>query len=354
MPSPVGDTGVSGARRRVLVVRLDSMGDVLMAGPAVRAVAARADTDVWLMAGPRGKSAAQLLPGVDELRIVGIPWITAVDRPVDARLVAEVNAVVEECRPEEAVILTSFHQSPLPIALLLRLAGVPRTLGASVESSAGLLDERWIPGEAFPEDIPEPERNLAIVGLAGYALPDGDDGRLHVVLPDETPEQIAALPEGYVAVHPGAQYPAREYPADHFAEVVRLLSEAGHPVVVTGGTHERELTARVAGDIGVDLGGALDLAGTAQVLAGASVVVVGNTGPGHLAAAVGAPIVSLFSAVVKPERWAPYGVPVELLGDQLAACRGSRATQCPVPGHPCLTSVAPAEVVAAAERLLAR
>jgi ADP-heptose:LPS heptosyltransferase len=341
-------------RRRVLVVRLDSMGDVLMAGPAVRAVAAREDTEVWVMAGPRGRSAARLLPGIDELRVVGIPWITAVDRPVDARLVADVDAVVEECRPDEAIILTSAHQSPLPIALLLRIAGVPLIHGASVEASAGLLDERWIPGEAFPEDIPEPERNLEIVRLAGYELPDGDDGALRVTLPAERPAVLDALPDSYLVVHPGAQYPAREYPAGQFAEVLRLLTEAGHCVGVTGGDHETALTARVAGSSGIDLGGRLDLGGTALALAGASAVVVGNTGPAHLAAAVGRPIVSLFSAVVPPERWAPYGVPVELLGDRNAACQGSRATACPVPGHPCLTSVAPAAVVAAAERLLAR
>lgn len=340
-------------RRRVLVVRLDSMGDVLMAGPAVRAVAAREDTDVWFLAGPRGRSAARLLPGIDELRVIGIPWITAVDRPVDAALVAEVDALVEECRPDEAIILTAFHQSPLPMALLLRLAGVPVIRGASVEASAGLLDDRWIPGETFPEDVPEPERNLAIVRLAGYALPEGDDGRLHVTLPADPPAALDVLPDEYLVVHPGAQYPAREYPADHFVEVVRLLTEAGHAVAVTGGEHEAALTARVAGDSGIDLGGKLDLAGTAQALAGASTVIVGNTGPAHLAAAVGRPIVSLFSAVVPPERWAPYGVPVELLGDRSAACQGSRATLCPIPGHPCLTSVAPTEVVAAAERLLA-
>lgn len=325
-----------------------------MAGPAVRAVAAREDTDVWFLGGPRGKSAARLLPGIDELRIVGIPWITAVDRPVDRELVAEVDAVIEECRPDEAIILTAAHQSPLPIALLLRLAGVPVIRGASVEASAGLLDGRWIPGETFPEDIPEPERNLAIVRLAGYDLPEGDDGALHVTLPAERPAVLATLPDEYVVVHPGAQYPAREYPADHFVEVVRLLTEAGHAVAVTGGDHERALTARVAGSSGIDLGGRLDLGGTALALAGAAVVVVGNTGPAHLAAAVGRPIVSLFSAVVTPERWAPYGVPVELLGDRNAACRGSRATLCPVPGHPCLTSVTPAAVVAATERLLAR
>jgi len=68
---------------------------------------------------------------------------------------------------------------------------------------------------------------------------------------------------------------------------------------------------------------------------------------------VGTPVVSLFSPVVPPERWAPYGVPVVLLGDQGAECRGSRARACPVPGHPCLSSVPPAAVVAAVERLTA-
>ncbi|MFD1721311.1 glycosyltransferase family 9 protein [Amnibacterium endophyticum] len=327
------------------------MGDVLMAGPAIRAVAAEPETEAWLLAGPRGRSAAGLLPGIAAIRTVGVPWITAVDRPVDAALVAEIDAVVDECRPDEALILTSPHQSPLPIALLLRLAGVPRILGASVEASAGLLDERWVPGETFPELIPEPERNLAIARLAGYALPDGDDGRLRVDLPEGRPD---GLPDRYLAVHPGAQYPAREYPAEHFAEVVRLLAAAGHAVVVTGGGHERELTSRVAGASGIALGGAHGLVDTARTLRGADVVIVGNTGPAHLAAAVGRPIVSLFSAVVPPERWAPYGVPVRLLGDRTAACRGTRATACPIPGHPCLAGVTPREVVDAAESLLPR
>jgi ADP-heptose:LPS heptosyltransferase len=75
---------------------------------------------------------------------------------------------------------------------------------------------------------------------------------------------------------------------------------------------------------------------------------VGNTGPAHLAAAVGTPIVSLFSPVVPAERWRPYGVPQRLLGDQTAPCRGSRARVCPVPGHPCLAGVSAQAVVAAA------
>ena len=68
-------------------------------------------------------------------------------------------------------------------------------------------------------------------------------------------------------------------------------------------------------------------------------------------AAVGTPVVSLFSPVVPAERWAPYGVPTVLLGDQGAACRGTRARECPVPGHPCLGGVDVADVVAAVGRL---
>ena len=62
-------------------------------------------------------------------------------------------------------------------------------------------------------------------------------------------------------------------------------------------------------------------------------------------------MVSLFSPVLPMERWAPYGVPTIVLGDQQQACRDSRARDCPIPGHPCLTSITPNEVVSAVDRL---
>ena len=89
----------------------------------------------------------------------------------------------------------------------------------------------------------------------------------------------------------------------------------------------------------------------ASVLASADVVVAPNTGAAHLAAAVGTPVVSLFAPVVPAERWAPYGVPTVLLGDQHAPCAGSRARSCPVPGTRALTRLEPAAVVAAVAAL---
>lgn len=340
------------ARPRVLVARLDSFGDVLVAGPAVRAVAAGA-SHVTLLCGPQGTPAGALLPGVDSLRTWAAPWVTETARPVDDAVVAEFRALVAEERPDEAVVLTSFHQSPLPLAMLLRLAGVPRVSGASVDHPGSLLDVRLRPGEDLPEDLPEPERALRIAQAAGFALPDDDAGRLEVRHDAVAPPEVAGLGR-YVVVHPGASVPARSWPAELHRALVASYVADGTPVVVTGSPGERALTAEVAGAGGVDLGGRTSPAELAAVLAGAEVVVVGNTGPAHLAAAVGAPIVSLFSPVVPAVKWAPYAPLVELLGDQSAPCRLSRARECPVPGHPCLSRVGVDDVREAHRRLLDR
>jgi ADP-heptose:LPS heptosyltransferase len=335
---------------RVLVVRLDGAGDVLLAGPAVRAVAARAE--VTMLCGPAGAPAARLLPGVTDVLTWACPWVLGEPPAVDAAEVADVVREIAERRFDAAVVLTSFHQSPLPTALLLRLAGVAHITGASVDYPGALLDVRLRPGETLDEDQPEPERMLAIAAAAGFPTPADDPGGL-AVLPSPDVDRMVG-PDPYVVVHPGAAVGARRWPAELAAATVRLLAASGLRVLVTGGPDERALTARVAGRDGVDLGGRTDLGELAGVLAGAAAVVVGNTAAAHLAAAVGTPVVSLFAPVVPAVRWRPYRVPHVLLGDQNAACRDSRARDCPVPGHPCLATVTPAAVLAALDELTIR
>ncbi|MBJ7451572.1 MAG: glycosyltransferase family 9 protein [Blastococcus sp.] len=328
----------------------------------VRALAHGADRVVFL-AGPAGAAAAELLPGIDEVWTWACPWILGDPPPVDADDLAVLTDRVRALAPDEAVVSTSFHQSPLPLALLLRSAGVPRISAISVDYPGSLLDVR----HRVDDDLPEPERALSLARAAGFDLPPGDDGRLDVRRPLPAPRDLhtrglqgAGSPEcadlvdlspGYVVLHPGASVPARAWPAQRCAEAVEALTDAGYRVLVTGGPSERGLTAFVAGSRGVDLGGGTTLAEMAALLDGAAAVVVGNTGPAHLAAAVGTPVVSLFAPVVPAARWAPYGVPTVVLGDQSAACRGTRARECPVPGHPCLTSVTAHDVVAAVEQL---
>lgn len=340
----------------VLVVRLDSMGDMLAAGPAIRSVASHAER-VTVLAGPLGRAAAELLPGVDEVVVWSCPWIANPAPPVVGSDVERLVARLRLLAVDQAVILTSFHQSPLPTALLLRLAGV-RWIAAASEAYPGSLLDARLP---VPGDAPEPVRMVETVRRAGFPSAVGDDGLLAVRRPLPDAGSVVATGEPFVVVHPGTSAPARAYPEPLWAAAVHRLLADGWLVVLTGGPTDMPLTQRVAelarptGSAALqDLAGRLNLAQLAAVLDRAEVTVVANTGPAHLSAAVGTPVVSLFAPVVRAVRWAPFGVPVELLGDQHAPCRDTRWVSCQIPGHPCLSSVTADDIAAAVRRLSSR
>jgi ADP-heptose:LPS heptosyltransferase len=252
-----------------------------------------------------------------------------------------------DLRLDRALVLTSFHQSPLPTALVLRMAGVPWVGAISVDYPGALLDLR----HQVDEMLPEAERALSLAEASGFVLPYGDRGALALRRPLPDVAHLV-LPDSFVVLHPGTSVPARAWPAERFTETARLLTGRGYPVVVTGAPSERALTAQVTGDTpALDLGGRTSLAELAAVLEAAETVVVGNTGPAHLAAAVGSAVVSLFAPTVPAARWAPYRVPGILLGDQHAVCRDTRVARCPFEGHPCLTTVGAEDVLRAVEQL---
>lgn len=336
--------------RSVLVARLDNDGDVLLAGPAVRAVAARARRVIFLCS-PAAAPVARLLPGVDEVVPYLAPWVPFDPPPLHPPDVLDLVGRLAPLAIDEAVVMTSFHQSPLPLALVLRMAWIARIGAISVDYPGSLLDVRHHVGDG----VHEVERNLSLAGAMGYELPAGDDGRLTLTrVPGARPTGLPGEP--YVVVHPGASVPARAWAPERHAALVAALDAAGWPVVVTGGPSETALCAEVAAGTpaALDLSGRTDHAALAEVLAGATAVVVGNTGPAHLAAAVGAPVVSIFAATVPATAWRPWAVPHVVLGDQGVPCAGCRSRVCPYEGQPCVGTVKVHDVVAAVSRLAGR
>jgi ADP-heptose:LPS heptosyltransferase len=365
---------------RVVAFRQDNNGDVLLCGPALRAIRARADR-LTLVCGPTGVAAARTLPAVDSVITAEAAWIAADPAPVargaveafvdelaalradvaviftswhqsplpavDSVITAEaawiaadpapvargaVEAFVDELaalRADVAVIFTSWHQSPLPAALLARMAGIARTAAISVDYGGALLDVR----HRVDDDIHEVERALSLAAAAGFPQPANDDGRLAMRVATSNP--LADL-RPYVVVHPGATVPARAWDPERNRALVAGLAARGDTVVVTGGASEAELCAFVAGDVATNAAGAFDFATFGRAIADADVVVCGNTGAAHVAAAVGTPIVELFPPTIPAIRFAPWRVPHRILGDQEIACRGCRARICPIPGQPCL------------------
>jgi ADP-heptose:LPS heptosyltransferase len=274
-----------------------------------------------------------MLPGVDDVVVFDAPWVSFEAPQVDP---GQLDRLVDEVRfraIDEAFILTSFHQSPLPLALLLRRAGVRWIGAACVDYPGSLLDLR----HSYLEDVHEVEQSLDLCAAAGFGLPEGDSGRLAVDLP---PRTVSLPEEPYVVVHPGASVPARALPVAAARATVAGLNDQGCHVAVSGTAAEAELVELVASageeELVTRWAGTTTLEQFAHLLAGASAVVCGNTGPAHLAAAVGTPVVEAFAAVVPPHRWHPWGVPHVLLGSTDLDCAGCRSRQCPVPGQPCL------------------
>jgi heptosyltransferase-3 len=342
---------------RTLAVRLDSDGDVLLTGPALRAIRA-GSRSLDLLVSPAGAAAGRLLPGVDEVLEFAAPWSGYAPPPAEPAALTALVQTLQARAYDEAVVFTSFHQSPLPMALLARWAGIPRVSASSEDYPGSLLDvrHRRMPGGLTDDGGPggghEVEAALALAAAAGFVLPSGDDGRLRVT--GTVQDDLEPMPEPYVVVHPRASVPARSLETSHARAIAERLEDDGWVVVVTGGPDDVAEAEAVTTGLGRCLAGRTTLAGLAHVLDGASCVVVGNTGPAHLAAAVGTPVVSLFSPVVPQQRWRPWLVPHMLLGDQQAPCAGSRARECSRPGHPCLSSVSPEEVARAVQSLAGR
>jgi ADP-heptose:LPS heptosyltransferase len=336
---------------RLLVVRPDNLGDVLMTGPALAAMRAAApQAQIDLLASPAGAPAAPLLPWVDGVVLAHVSWqrIEPVPGPPDTGLVAELTAR----RYSAAVMLTSFSQSPWPAGYACQLAGIPVRAGTSKEFGGSALTH-WVPA---PDDgLHQVDRALHVLERLGVPS-RGIALRAEVPAAARSAARAALTAHGiepdapHAVLLPGASCPSRRYPAGRFREVTRMLAGSGLPVAVCGPDYERVLVDEVAGGTpgAAALAGELDVPALAGLLAGAAVAVANNSGGAHLADAVGTPVVVLFAGTELVEQFRPRSVPAEVLGIP-TSCTPCRQFRCAYQLE-CL-DVAPEAVAAAALRL---
>ena len=339
----------------VLCVRLDTIGDVLMTGPAMRALReSGARPRITLLTSKPGASAARLMPEVDETIVYEAPWMKRGEHPSSA---AADRAMIEGLRArrfDAAAIFTVYTQSALPAALMCRLADVPLRLAHCREKPYGLLTHHVAEREPEEHVRHEVRRQLDLVAAVGATAADE---RLRVRVPRAARARataaIAALgvdeERAWTVVHPGASAPSRRYPEEQWAEVCRRLeTDHGVQVVLSGDAGEAALAAGIARAAGLpdrSLAGRLALPELAALLEAAPLLLAGNTGPVHLAAAVGTPVVDLY-ALTNPQH-TPWGVPSKVLSHDVP-CRWCLGSVCREGHHLCLRAVEPAEVVRAA------
>lgn len=343
--------------REILAVRLDAMGDVLMTTPAFRAIRASVpDARLTLLTSPSGASVAPHIPEVDAAIQAEVSWMKATRPASDA---AADLALLERLRAggfDAAIIFTVNSQSPLPAALLCRLAGIPLRLAHCRENPYQLLSD-WVPEPEPNEPIRhEVQRQLDLVATVGYRT---EDRTLSFRVPPDASRRIRRMVASlgltrdspWAVLHPGASAPSRRYDPERFVTAARrLAAEDGWRFLVTGGAGEADLVDMVAGGIGnaaVNLAGRLSIGELAALIAIAPVLVSNNTGPVHLAAAVATPVVDLYA--LTNIQHTPWAVSHRVL-NQDVPCAGCRKSVCPFGHHACL-DVHPDRVVAAARQL---
>jgi lipopolysaccharide heptosyltransferase II len=337
--------------RRLLAVRLDAAGDVLMTTPALRALRATRPERLTLLTSASGAAVAELLPELDDVIVYDAPWMKAAPEPFDPAVDA---AFIEHLRAEGfdgAAIFTVHSQSPFPAAMLTYLAGIPRRLAHCRENPYALLTD-WVPD---PEtDAPlrhEVRRQLDLLAHIGIR---GVDEHLSLHVPDIASRAIRSRLDAlgidqrrpWIVAHPGATAPSRRYPVDRFGEVLRRLHvRTGWPIVLTGSRGERRLVddvRRAADGLGTSLAGELSMAEMAALVAVAPLVLTNNSLPVHLAAAVGTPVVDLYA--LTNIQHTPWAVPNRVLSVDVP-CKGCRRSVCPLGHTRCLHAVEPRDVV---------
>jgi lipopolysaccharide heptosyltransferase II len=349
--------------RRVLAVRLDNLGDVLMTTPALAALReSLPNAHLTLLASPAGAALAPHLPMLDEVIAYRAPWVA---HPALAQVPvgAEDRALVEQLadrRFDAAVLFTTCTQSALPAAMVCALAGIPERLAHCRENPYRLLTV-WAPEtDALARGMRhEVERQLQLVARVGCST---SDERLRFMLHPRDLAQLAQACERsgfdaglpYLVVHPGASAPSRRWPPERFGAAAGQLARAtGRSVVFTGSAEEQPLVdaARAACRTpSWSFAGRLELGAFAALIAGADVLVTNNSGPVHIAAALGTPVVDCY-ALTNPQH-TPWHVPSRVLSHEVP-CRDCLKSVCPQGHHGCLLGVTTEDVVHAALDLLA-
>lgn len=354
------------AARRILFVRLDNLGDVLMSSPAMAAVRRQQpQAHLSLLCGAAGAAALPHLPMLDEAILYDAPWVQGArprdnDGSIDRRLVRRLM----QGRFDAAVIFTVCTQSALPASLLLRQADIPLRLAHSRENPYDLLSD-WLrePDTVGPGMRHEVQRQLDLVAAAGLA-PPGAAGPLVFAVHDEHRRGAAArrlqagctLDRPYVVLHPGATASSRRYPLEGYAAAVAELQRAGVQVLAVAGGSEAPLVAGLQAQLAAlggqplpALVGELSLGELGALVADAALLIGNNSAPAHLAAAVGTPVVVLY-AQTNPQH-TPWQVPSRVLFHDVP-CRDCLRSTCPMGHHDCLRQVPPQAVAEAAMALL--
>jgi ADP-heptose:LPS heptosyltransferase len=309
--------------KRLLLVRLDNIGDIVMLSPAIRAIKQSfPSTHLTLMASPAGAQTVPLLPWIDNTITWRAVWQDVSGQmPQDPQREQELVELLKENEFDGVFIFTSFSQSPYPPAYACYLAGIPVRIGQSKEFGGSLLTHWRNPP---PDSGHQVDRNLALLDTANINVTDRQL-ELHTTktCKEEAIGRLRAegldIHQPYIVAAPGASCSSRRYSINRFADVIRLLSEkSGLPIVIVGSQREKNILKPLfklvtsSKKVG-SLIGKTNVEQLAAIIQNSKLTLTNNSASLHIADAFQVPMVVMYSGTEYESQWKPRSSPFRLL-----------------------------------------
>ena len=330
---------------RLLVVKTSSIGDVIHALPVVSAIKETAPrlTLGWVV---RRRCADVLRgnPNIDHLYVMP-------DKPSLGNLRA-LRSELKAGRYDVALDMQGLFLS----GLVTRLSGAPVRVGWDRNREANILflTHPIVPGRA--QDRHEVDLLYGFAEALGVHTPHLEftpQPYLAAEGMEQADKWLSGLPRPWIALNVGASRAYKRWPADRWATVASVLAASGQAIVFVGDQHDAEVVAQIAPALTggyVDLAGRTTLRELASVLAACDLLVTADTGPMHIAVAVGTPVIALFGAT-DPARHGPYGVNNIVLHDPAPSMMVLGKRPSDEAGAVCMARITPGNVLAAVAQM---
>ena len=346
--------------RRILLLQCDHMGDALITTamlPPLRREYPNATIEV--LGAPWNKEVFEASPQVDQVHVWHRNRFNPKHRFAWVWAVIWWGLALRRRQFDLAIDV----RGEFPHAVVLWLSSARRRLGWDAGGGGFLLTD----SPEFLPDRPEIESRAALLVQLGIRPVAGEAPwrptfprprlpQVDKLLARLDAEQTPNSPR--IVLHVGAGTAAKQWPAEHWRELIgRLVFHEQAQIVLVGGQSDRRIAQEVleherpAGVI--DFTGMLNISELAVVLGSADLFVGADSGPAHLAAAVGRPVVVLFSGTNNPEQWRPRGEQVTVVRHPVE-CSPCHARRCPLPNHPCMRGLTPSSVARAVDKQLRR
>lgn len=360
-----------GAVRRILLLRLERIGDLLMTLDAIQlARATWPQAQIDLVVGEWNAPLARLIPGVDHLEIVSVPWLA---RGADADSWPTLLAKARSWRARRYDVAINFEPD-IRSNLLMWWSGAPVRAGYSTGGGGAFLTSR-APYDPRSHVSVNAEALIArVASITRSVIADGVPLRTaRLTVPDAARAgvrtRIANEMRPLIGIHVSGGRESKQWHLDRFAEVGRRLGrDRRGTIVLTGTASDRAMVETVRNRLSehaghastgfavIDAAGSTDLVALAALLESLDVLITGDTGPMHLAAAVGTAVVALFGPS-DPGRYGPRAALERVLVAADVPCRPCGQVRLPPErcrGHvpDCLDALSVDRVVAAANALL--